>query len=722
MNEKSYDKLAIAELSTLYEISSILFLRSKDEILKEALEKVIRLFGVRYFLLFDGKSDDGQIVSSWGFKGSEDFLLKINQKEPNQFNFSFTKLGNLELFMEQSYPIKTRERRLYIMFARSLENSLLNAKNIEKREKAEKTLQKSEKKFRDLVENINDVIFTINPEGYITYISPTIEQITSYKTNELIGQNFTIFVHPNDISDLFDSLKNTLAGKLKPTEFRVLDKDGTVLYIRTSSRPIIKQSQTIGVTGVISDVTERIKFEKALKKSEIKYRTIFEHTGTATAIIDEDTTLSLVNAEFEILSGYSKEELENNKSWTEFVAEDDLERMKNYHALRRTKASIAPLNYEFQFIDRNKNIKNVLITVVLFPDSQKSLASLIDITDRKKAELKIKEQFNFLQHLIDSINLPIFYKDINGVYDGCNQAFEEYLGLQKENIIGKTVYDIAPKELADKYYQMDNDLFQKLGFQVDEAPVKYADGTTHFVVFNKTTYNDTTGNLAGLIGIMVDISERKQSEDKIKKALEEKEMLLKEIHHRVKNNLMVISSLLNIQSKYIKDKEALGIFKESQNRAKSMALIHERLYRSSDLKRINFGDYIRTLSIDLFHTYIIDPSLIKLNMDVDDLMVDINTTVPLGLIVNELITNSMKHAFPDGRNGEITIGFHKNNDEFILSVKDNGIGFPEGLDFRQTKSLGLQLVNSLTEQIDGEIELNKTNGTCFKIIFKEIEY
>ncbi len=205
----------------------------------------------------------------------------------------------------------------------------------------------------------------------------------------------------------------------------------------------------------------------------------------------------------------------------------------------------------------------------------------------------------------------------------------------------------------------------------------------------------------------------------LEQSLEEKKMLLKEIHHRVKNNLMVISSLLSLQSQYIKDKYDLDLFKESQNRAKSMALIHERLYRSTDLKSINFGDYIQTLATDLFETYVTDPDRIKLNMNLENEMVDINTTVPLGLIVNELITNSMKHAFNDDIEGEIKIKFQKKNDKFTLIVEDTGIGFPDDLDFKNTESLGLQLVNSLTNQIDGKIELDAHHGTKFKITFKE---
>jgi len=152
-----------------------------------------------------------------------------------------------------------------------------------------------------------------------------------------------------------------------------------------------------------------------------------------------------------------------------------------------------------------------------------------------------------------------------------------------------------------------------------------------------------------------------------------------------------------------------------------MALIHERLYQSADLKRMDFGDYIRSLSTELLHTYEVDPGLIKLKINVEDIFLDINTTIPLGLIVNELVTNSLKHAFPEGNSGEITVDFHPIDDHYEFTIKDNGVGFPEDLDFQNTDSLGMQIVNSLTDQIDGKIELDNNNGTEFKISFKELK-
>ncbi len=229
--------------------------------------------------------------------------------------------------------------------------------------------------------------------------------------------------------------------------------------------------------------------------------------------------------------------------------------------------------------------------------------------------------------------------------------------------------------------------------------------------------------------LRTEMDERERIEIKLKKSLEEKEILLKEIHHRVKNNLQIISSLLNLQSRYINDEEMLDIYKESQNRVKSMAIIHEKLYQSEDLARIDFGDYVKSLVLDLFNSYGINN--INYDINIHDVLLDINTAIPCGLIVNELVTNSIKHGFlanmspaniPSSRKDKIAVYMTKEDDVYNLSVYDNGTGFPDDLDFHNTDSLGMQLVISLTSQLRGTLELERTEGTLFRIIFKEVEY
>jgi two-component sensor histidine kinase/uncharacterized membrane protein len=218
-----------------------------------------------------------------------------------------------------------------------------------------------------------------------------------------------------------------------------------------------------------------------------------------------------------------------------------------------------------------------------------------------------------------------------------------------------------------------------------------------------------------------EIAERKRAEEQIKASLREKEILLQEIHHRVKNNLQVISSLLYLQSTSVKDRQSLEILQDSQNRVRTMALVHEKLYQSEDLAKIGLGDYICSLTNNLFQSYGIHPKVVKLKVSVDEVYLGIDTAIPCGLIVNELVSNCLKHAFPDGREGEIQIELWADGDgRYNLTVSDNGIGFPPDLDFRSTSSLGLQLVNNLTRQLRGTIGLDRTGGTAFKITFAEI--
>jgi len=219
-----------------------------------------------------------------------------------------------------------------------------------------------------------------------------------------------------------------------------------------------------------------------------------------------------------------------------------------------------------------------------------------------------------------------------------------------------------------------------------------------------------------------EIAERGAAEERVKASLAEKEVLLKEVHHRVKNNLQIISTLLDLQSETIKNEEALRAFRESQDRIKAMALIHEKLYESSDIASIDFGKYVNDLSVHLFNSYLIDPGCITLNVDTGGISMGIDRAIPCGLIINELVSNALKHAFPDNRPGEISIRFDVEEDGRItLAVADNGIGMPEGIDPAHSATLGLQLVSMLARQLRGRIEMANNRGTSWEITFSSME-
>jgi two-component sensor histidine kinase len=252
---------------------------------------------------------------------------------------------------------------------------------------------------------------------------------------------------------------------------------------------------------------------------------------------------------------------------------------------------------------------------------------------------------------------------------------------------------------------------------------------------HKATYSNVAGKVIGIVGIMLDITERKKAEQAL---LKTEEIRKKEIHHRIKNNLQVISSLLSLQAEHFSDKKVKESFHDSQNRVISMSLIHEELYKTGEtgsVETFDFKAYIQKLANELFRSYMVGDEGIHLKLDMESAFLGMDTGIPLGIIINELVSNSLKHAFPRGRGGEIQIKLHRtgisqskgNNrypgscetSEFLLTVSDNGIGLPEDIDFRHTSSLGLQLVNILVEQINGSIELKRGKGTEFRIKFRE---
>lgn len=325
-----------------------------------------------------------------------------------------------------------------------------------------------------------------------------------------------------------------------------------------------------------------------IQQSRIKYRNIFYNTGTAMTTNEEDGTISLINSEFENLSGFKKLEVEGKKSWEDFFPED-IEKMSEYRKIRMQNRELAPRNYEAQFQDKEGKLKDVYLTVTTVPGTKQVLLSLIDIS-------------------------------------------------------------------------------------------------------------------------------------LLKKSLKEKDALLREVHHRVKNNMQIMISLLNMKARDTDDEEMKNILMESQDRIRSMAMVYDGIYISPDMTHIDMGEYIQRLAAALFTSYNVDTRSIKLDIDVDSVLVNIDTAVPLGLLVNELVSNSIKHAFNPGQNGEIKVALVYVGDEINLMVEDDGIGFPEGFDITKTDSMGMKLIDALVNQLDAKINLRKCGGVCFSILFKELNY
>ena len=256
---------------------------------------------------------------------------------------------------------------------------------------SEKALKNSEKKYLSLVENISEVIYSVDGKGVITYVSPYVKVIGGYDPSELIGKAFIDFVYQKDVPDRVKQFQKIVSGANESSEYRFLTKSGTVCWVKTSGRAVFEKGRVVGVQGVLTDITDLKRAEKNLQESEQRYKTLFQVTPAATVIIENDMVLSMVNAQFERLSGYSREEIEGKKKWTEFVVPDDLERMKGYHRQRRRDPDSVPAEYEFCFIDRHKNFKNIAMNVAIIPESRKSITALVDITGMKQVEKRLQQ-------------------------------------------------------------------------------------------------------------------------------------------------------------------------------------------------------------------------------------------------------------------------------------------------------------------------------------------
>ena len=318
--------------------------------------------------------------------------------------------------------------------------------------------------------------------------------------------------------------------------------------------------------------------------------------------------------------------------------------------------------------------------------------------------------------VIDTMSDSIIVLDAQNRVIDVNTAAQQLMG-SPSSVIGRPIEEVFPSwssEIEGTNGMSDREI------ELDLSNVNLSSTDRRIYDLRTSTVRSWRGDIVSRVIVVRDITERKMAEELIRQQLKEKEILLREIHHRVKNNLQIISSLLRLQSRYMKNAHDLDMIKESQNRIKSMALIHEKLYQSENMAHIYAQDYVKDLVYGLVQSYSVAND-IGLTMDVGDVLLGVDAAIPCGLIINELVSNCLKHAFPNGK-GEITVSLHATGGNIEVVVSDNGVGIPDDIDIRNTDSLGLRLVTILAEdQLQGTVELNRDRGTEFRIIFSEVK-
>ena len=586
-----------------------------------------------------------------------------------------------------------------------------------KRKRAEEALSNSEAYFRSLIENASDIITILNADGAIRYMSPSVEHVMGYTPSDLTGRNIFEYISPDDVSAATDTLVRAVQnpGVIVSAELRLRHNDGSWHIFEITVQNLLENEAVKGIVINSHDITVRRKAEEELRESEERFKQLAEVFPETIFESDLEGNVTYANKRALECFGYTDEDFFRGLNIMNMVAPENrhmvMERIRErtegktggyleYLALRKDGTTFPALGYSASIM-RNGH-----------PIGLRGF--ILDITERKRVEkavLRAKEDWERTFYAVPDL---IAILDMEYRIVRVNRAMASRLGVTARECVGLACYSAVhgmtePPEFCPHRQLIEDGLEHTVEVHEDRLGGDF--------IVSVSPLRDPEGKLIGSVHVARDITDRKQAEEKIKASLREKETLLKEIHHRVKNNLQVISSLLSLQSRYIEDKRFLEIFRESENRVRTMALVHKMLYQSEDLSAVGFDGFISNLVGFLLQSYRTDSSAIKVNLDVHDIQLDIAAAIPFGLILNELISNALKHAFPGEAKGEISLSMRVEGDRVVTRFQDSGIGFPETLDFRTTQSLGLQLVNILVGQLMGTIEPVVDGGTTFNITF-----
>jgi PAS domain S-box-containing protein len=425
-----------------------------------------------------------------------------------------------------------------------------------------------------------------------------------------------------------------------------------------------------------------------------------------------------VSPAYEQIWGWPYEGIRNDpRSWLTPVYHEDYARI----AAAVPKQMRGEYDEEYRIVRSDRSVRWIRETAFPVRDTSGEVSRIVgiaqDITRQKEAEESLRATSVLLSSLIDNLHAGIVVEDMSRRVIHLNPAFRKMFALSApvESLLG---IDSKLVFREQEVWAQRNDEIIRAGEECRDEEMVSESGR----VFSRDYFPLLVdGDCQYHLWRYEDITDRKRSDERIRASLKEKEVLLKEIHHRVKNNLQVISSLLNLQANQIKDKEAAQVFRDSQSRVKAMSLVHERLYQSSDLASINFAGYVQDVTRHLLRSYQSGPRGVRMLVDVDPVSFNIDTAIPCALIINELVSNAFKYAFPNGKEGEIRIRLNQAAGEDLnLSISDNGVGFPPHVDWEQTDSLGLHLVRSLTDQLNGTIKCHLDHGARFDIRFRPV--
>jgi PAS domain S-box-containing protein len=549
--------------------------------------------------------------------------------------------------------------------------------------------------------------------------------------------------------DDFELLKH---GGKSIYEYEGICADGVKrVFLANKSTFSNEKGEILGLITVLQDITERNEVQRTLQEKEEKYRFITEQTGQIVYDFDFRSNKGSLEGAFEEVTGYPAQEFQkmSPEVWIKYLHPEDLEHV-DQNVLKIQKEG-GKYRQEFRFRKKDGTYIYAEDRGVCLLDENgkpyKLLGVIKDITERKLAHERVRKSEERYRSFIENFKGIAFQADENFIPHFLHGALEEITGYTEEEFMSQLLWkDIIDPEHLPAIIEEERKIIEVP--EVCTAEVEYRirnkNGKTRWVHETCQKIPGREGKPEIYQGVVYDITEKKEAEETLAKAETARK---KEIHHRIKNNLQVISSLLDLQAEkfcnreYVKDSEVLEAFRESQDRVISIALIHEELHEGEETDTLNFSPYLERLVDNLFQTYRLGNADISLKMELEsNIFFDMDIAVPLGLIVNELVSNSLKHAFSGRDSGEIYLKLcrEKNIENekdncaengteahrgtgFILTISDDGTGIPDTIEIENSESLGLQLVNILVDQLDGEIEVKRNDGTEFTILISVAE-
>jgi PAS domain S-box-containing protein len=592
-----------------------------------------------------------------------------------------------------------------------------NAENTRKRMAA--ALDEKEQKYHEIFNNINDAIEIHElsesglPGKYIEVNDVTCRML-GHTAEELK------YMSPLDISTEWHSLpvpeimQELIKNGHSTFETGQIRKDGTIIPVEINAHLVILQGKQV-ILSVVRDITPRKKAEDELKESIKKYQTLINSANEGIIVL-QDGKIPFANPRALEIIGYPAKILAEKK-FTEFVHPDDRDQIFERH-MKRIRGENFKSDAKLRIIDKNGTIHWLEVNAVLIEWNEKpaTLNFITDISKRKKAEEALRESEEKYRNVIEHIQDVFYRTDNSGVIIMASPSIARVFGYDlPDDYLNKpiTILYRNPEERNEFLHGL-----EKQGF-VESYPVelKKKDGTPLIISASSHYYYDNSGNILGVEGTLRDITLQKEAEAALRDSLEEKEILLKEIHHRVKNNLQIVSGLMYLQSKITKDTGTKDILSACRNRIISMALLHENLFKISNFSSVSMGPYINNLVRYLADSY---DTAKNLTFEVDipgDINFDIDTGIAIGMIVTELATNSIKYAFTPGESGRIDITLHPSGERMLLSIRDNGKGLPKGYDLTSSPGLGMKLVTNLVRQVHGTMDVQSVEGTAIIITF-----